>query len=327
MVMRPEPLGEALRRTGGRRRDPAWCRRRRVRRSARRWPASCPTRERLVFAVRPLRGDRPAGRSTTPRPGAEVVEVSLGDYVLNGGEVAALADHRGGGPAAARLHGQRRVAGRGVARGRAAGVPRLHAAGLVARPRRARGAAVRRPRGDRGLAPRAGAAAYGAAPARPAAPQRRRQPSGRSCPRGRATPASCSPCSGRAGCRRRWPTTASPTSRRSTSRCADVQEWMSAWSTWVVRSAGAAGRRGPRPARGLPAGAGLGHRPDHGRARPPGPRAGPAAARAHRGGGRARGDVVRPVHRRPQRRQHPDVPEGRLPGPHRPRGTAAAPWS
>ena len=45
-----------------------------------------------------------------------VDEVSLGDYVLNGGEVAVLVDRRGGGPAAARRDRQRRVAGRGVAR-------------------------------------------------------------------------------------------------------------------------------------------------------------------------------------------------------------------
>ena len=80
--------------------------------------------------------------------GLEVSVVSLGDYVLNGGEVAVLAMVE----AVARLlpgrHRQRRVARRGVARGRPARVPRLHQAGLVGvdpgrDPRGAAGPAVR----------------------------------------------------------------------------------------------------------------------------------------------------------------------------------------
>ena len=79
---------------------------------------------------------------------------------------------RGGRPPAAGLHGQRRLAGRGVPRrGRPAGVPRLHQARLLARARRTAGAAVGRPRADRGLAPRPGGTTYGAAATRPAAPQ------------------------------------------------------------------------------------------------------------------------------------------------------------
>ncbi len=73
----------------------------------------------------------------------DVREVSLGDYVLNGGEVAATAIARGRGPAAARLHGQPRLAGRGVARGRPPGVPRLHQARLLARARGPAGPALR----------------------------------------------------------------------------------------------------------------------------------------------------------------------------------------
>ena len=78
-------------------------------------------------------------------------------------------DRRGGGPAGARLHGQRGVPGGGVPRGRAARAPRLHQAGPLARPRRPAGAAVGRPRGDRPVAARAVAAADRRAAPRPAA--------------------------------------------------------------------------------------------------------------------------------------------------------------
>ncbi len=88
----------------------------------------------------------------------EVLEISLGDYVLNGGEAAALVIVE----AVARLLSERprqpRVARRGVPRrragGRAARVPRLHQATHLARARRARGPAVRSSRPDRGLASR-----------------------------------------------------------------------------------------------------------------------------------------------------------------------------
>ena len=149
-----------------------------------------------------------SGCSTTPRPGPRCVEVSLGDYVLNGGEVAALAVTEAVVRLLPGLHGQRRVAGRGVPRGRAAGVPRLHPAGVLARPRRPAGAArpATTPRSRPGGAD-AGAAAYGASGGptccTPAGVggvgDRARAPA--------ATPARSSPCSGPAGCRRRWPTT------------------------------------------------------------------------------------------------------------------------
>ena len=91
MVMKPEPWGEALdalvpRAAGA----PCWsCPPPAVSRSRRRSPPSSPTRERLVFACGRYEGidqrvlDEAATRMT-------VREVSLGDYVLNGGEVAAL---------------------------------------------------------------------------------------------------------------------------------------------------------------------------------------------------------------------------------------------
>ena len=100
----------------------------------------------------------------------------------------------------------------------------------------------------------------------------------------------------------------------------DVLEWMRTWSTWVVRSEGrlvgaVRGRLEETPG---------GQAWDIGRIMV-------APDLQGRGLGRALlahieavaapgGDVVPPVHRRPQRRQHPDVQEGRLPGAHRPRG-------
>ena len=65
-------------------------------------------REHLVFACGRYEGiDQRVVDDAAER--FEVRELSLGDYVLNGGEVAALADLRGRRPAAARVHGQRRT--------------------------------------------------------------------------------------------------------------------------------------------------------------------------------------------------------------------------
>ena len=92
MVMRPEPWGEALDEVlAG---DPATL--------VVPTPSGTPftqalardlaTRERLVFACGRYEGiDQRVLDHAATRPGVEVVEVSLGDYVLNGGEVAALA--------------------------------------------------------------------------------------------------------------------------------------------------------------------------------------------------------------------------------------------
>ena len=114
MVMRPEPWGRALddvsagapTTTSGR----ADAGRAAVHPGAGRtsWPPSRLSGLRL----RPLRGHRPAGGRSTPPGGCAVLEVSLGDYVLAGGEVAVLVDRRGGRPAAARSPRQRRIARR-----------------------------------------------------------------------------------------------------------------------------------------------------------------------------------------------------------------------
>ena len=192
-------------------RAPRWsCRRRPGRRSPRRSRASWPTREHLVFACGRYEGiDQRVADDAAAR--FEVLELSVGDYVLNGGEVAALAICEAVVAAAARVHGQPRVAGRGVARGRPARGAGLHQARVVARPRRPAGAAQRRPRRDRAVAP-ASSRVRRTAQRRPdllspsvlledvvRAPGRARR-------RGRAAHA----CSGRAGCRRSRPTPGVP---------------------------------------------------------------------------------------------------------------------
>jgi hypothetical protein len=78
-------------------------------------------------------------------------EVSIGDFVLSGGEVAALALIDA------------------VVRRRAARRPAVHPAGGVARALGAGGVALRSPRADRRMAAAAGAGAHGAAAARAAA--------------------------------------------------------------------------------------------------------------------------------------------------------------
>ena len=102
-------------------------------------------------AVRPVRGDRPSGPRHTSVDG----EISVGDVVLSGGEVAAClvieavtrllrrSDGQRGQPGDREF--RRRRPARGAAIHPARGVPRLDRAG---------GAAQRRPRCDRPLAPR-----------------------------------------------------------------------------------------------------------------------------------------------------------------------------
>ena len=254
---------------------------------------------------------------------AEVVEVSLGDYVLNGGEVAAVAVTE----AVVRLLP-------GFMGNAASLVEESHEDGLLEYPVYTRpaswrgldvpaGAAVRRPRRDRGLAARAGPAPYGASAgptcctraSRPTEWEIVRRAAGRR--RRAADPAAGVLGAGGAGQRqpRRHPGAARVARRRAglDGHLVDLGG----------PQRGPAGRRRTRPPRGHAGRPGLGHRPHHGRPRPPGPRARPGPARPHRGGRGPRGDVVPPVHRCPQRRQHPDVQEGRLPGAHRPRGAAA----
>ena len=86
---------------------------------AERWPSG----RRVLAAVRPLRGRRPAGR----RPLCDG-ELSVGDYVLAGGEAAALVVIEAVTRLRARRDGQRRVGGRGVVRRRPARVPAVHPA-------------------------------------------------------------------------------------------------------------------------------------------------------------------------------------------------------
>ncbi len=224
--------------------------------------------------------------------------------------------HRGGRPAAARLHGQPGVADRGVARRvRPAGVPRLHQARRLARPRRPAGAAVRRPRPDRRVAPRPGA--YDVRP-----------PAARTC----CTPAATLDRRGRRrvdgahrdpGRRRRAAHAAArllgaprrrPTRRSTSRRCARTSTTCgpgcATWTTFVVR----AGDRLVGAVRGRLDGDDLAHRPADGRPRPAGPRPRPLAARrTSRPRRRRRPSGSSLVTGAQQRRQPADVQEGGLP--------------
>ena len=103
-----------------RRTAPDRARRRPGGRSPRRWRASCAARAVAGLRLRALRGHRRAGATTTrAEPDAGRATCRLGDYVLNGGEVAVLAIVEAVGTAAARRHRQRRVAWSRSARGRA----------------------------------------------------------------------------------------------------------------------------------------------------------------------------------------------------------------
>ncbi len=177
MVMRPEPWGEALDHVeqagraalGDDAATPAPARAQPVRRAvhpgdgaraggaSRGWPSPAAA----------TRGST-SGCWTTPPARWRVTPVSLGDYVLNGGEVAVLAIVEAVGAAAARRRRQRREPGGGEPRGRPARVPRVHQAGVLARARGAARAAVGPPRGRRPLAARRAAAPHRAAAAGPA---------------------------------------------------------------------------------------------------------------------------------------------------------------
>ena len=79
--------------------------------------------------------------------------VSLGDYVLNGGEVAVLAMVEAIGRLLPGRGGQSRIPGGGVPLRRPARVPRLHQALRLAGTGSAGGAAQRQPRKNRAVAP------------------------------------------------------------------------------------------------------------------------------------------------------------------------------
>ncbi len=106
-------------------------------------------------------------------------EISLGDFVLAGGELAALCVIE----AVVRLltggAGQRRERARGVLQRRTARVPALHPAGRGARRRGARDPAIGRPRANRALASRPGAATNDRTSSRPDRRARRLERRGR----------------------------------------------------------------------------------------------------------------------------------------------------
>ena len=150
MVMKPEPWAEALEH-GRRARGPvgrgggAAPRRPRARAACRSRQAlarSLADEPWLAFACGRYEGIDERVYEHAARPDAGRRSVSLGDYVLNGGEVAVLAMVEAVGRLLPGRRRQRRVARRGVARGRPARVPRLHAAGLLGR----RGHGARRAR-------------------------------------------------------------------------------------------------------------------------------------------------------------------------------------
>ena len=190
MVMKPEPWGEALDAVAARAARRWWCRPRPVGRSPRRSRPSSPRTEHLVFACGRYEGiDQRVVDDAAAR--MEVRELSIGDYVLNGGEVAALAIIE----AVVRLlpgfMGNAESLVGGVPLRRPAGVPRLHQAGELARPRGAGRAAVRRPRADRRVAPRPVRAADHRAPTRPGRTPRTPSSSAPSPPRSRWPPRGC----------------------------------------------------------------------------------------------------------------------------------------
>ena len=184
MVMKPERWGDALdavvprraRRPGRpsrRQRRPGWsCPTPSGRPSPRRPPLAYARRAPAGLRVRPVRGDRRPGRRRTPASRMAVDEVSIGDYVLAGGEVGGAGHRRGGGVGCCR--GCSGTSGRSATtRSRA----RARWSGLLEGPVYTKpatwrglevpaGANVGQPRGDRPLAARRGAAPH-ARPARP----------------------------------------------------------------------------------------------------------------------------------------------------------------
>ena len=127
MVMKPEPWGEALDAVAAAAR-PSSSPRPAGSRSRQALARELATQRAPRLRVRALRGHRPAGHRARrhARRGAGGL---AGRLRPQRGRGRRAGDHRGGRAPAARLHGQRRVAGGGVARGRPAGVPRLHQAG------------------------------------------------------------------------------------------------------------------------------------------------------------------------------------------------------
>ena len=127
--------------------------------SARRWPTSW-RQAWLAFACGALAEGLDDACTSTRRAYAGIV-VSLGDYVLNGGEVASSWRWSRQSSDSSRGGRQCRVARRGGPRGRPARVSRLHQTSRSGRPRhRASRAAdpVRQPLRDRAISPTAAGA-------------------------------------------------------------------------------------------------------------------------------------------------------------------------
>ncbi len=199
--------------------------------------------------LRPLRGHRPAGARRGRRTRAEVREISLGDYVLNGGEVAALAITE----AVVRLLP-------GFMGNPESLAEESHEDGLLEYPVYTKPASWRGHEvppvllsgdhaRDRGLAARAGGTPHRRAPPRPRCTRPRCCSTTSSCGwSGRATPASCSCCSGPAGSRRQQdnPGVEIPALHETLD---DVRAWLAEGHRARRAQRGPAGRRGPRPGR------------------------------------------------------------------------------
>ena len=103
-------------------------------------------------------------------------EISIGDYVLSGGEVPALAVIDAVAQAGARRGRRRSVGGSGFVHARVAGLSALHAARGVRRTQGARGAVVGAPRRDSAMAARNGAGSERSNDGRTCWPTRRSTP-------------------------------------------------------------------------------------------------------------------------------------------------------
>ncbi len=296
MVMKPEPWAEALDAVVAS--GPAgtpWCRTsscpgRAGCRSARRWRARWPTSRGWRSPAGATRASTSASTSTPPTR-MPVTVVSLGDYVLNGGEVAVLAMVE----AVGRLLP-------GVVGNAESLVEESHEDGLLEYPVYTRPASwddagtvrdvpavllSRRPCGDRRLAARAAPRAHGRAAPRPAAVLRDRRGAGRprragrhpcGCRRAARAAARLLGARGAGGAGSLGGAAAGRGARRRRGRAGGVDDVCRPRAV-RGRCGGAAGRIGARA--GAPGGPDLlGGGPADGGARPPGPRAGPGAARA-----------------------------------------------
>ena len=308
MVMKPEPWGEALDSvdvapSGATLVVPTPAGRLFTQEVAR----ELATRDHLVFACGRYEGiDQRVADHAASR--FEVLELSVGDYVLNGGEVAALAICE----AVARLVP-------GFMGNPESLTEESHEDGLLEAPVYTKPATWRGLdvpsvllSGDHGAIARwrAGAVAHGVPPSVGRTCSRRRR-SSRTWPYAGSSP----PMRGELLTLQRacWlqeeqanPGVPIPALEESLD---DVRAWIREGTVLVGRVARAAGgRRARRAAR-----RGLARRPADGGSRPPGPRPRAPPAGGRRGGRPARGDVVRAVHRGGQQAQPEDVQEGGLP--------------